>query len=150
VVQWYTRNAVHRSGGLLGSNAKGNGFMTLSSSSFLLFTGLCLLAIAALLGFVQYRYRAQPEAFAHWRVVHAGGSTGAVQLLALSAVWEKLALAEDWGLLLASSLSFATWAFVAGPLARALGFPGAAGRINIVGAVVAVPAYVALPLPLFF
>src|SRR2546430_967583 len=45
--------------------------------------GTWLLAIAALPGFVQERHRDVPEEFARWRVVHAGGTAGAVQLLAL-------------------------------------------------------------------
>jgi hypothetical protein len=111
----------------------------------LLIAGVLLLAVAALLGFVQERYRSQPEAFAHWRVVHSGGTAGAVQLLALSAVWP--ALAGDWrpALAVALGITAATWAFFLGPLARALDLPRLAATTNLVGALFALPAYLALP-----
>jgi hypothetical protein len=112
--------------------------------------GMPLLAVSALLGFVQHRFSKQPEAFAQWRVVHAGGTAGAVQLLALSATWQHLGLDPRWGMLLASGLIAATWAFFLGPLARALGFPEAAKRINALGGLIALPSYLALPLPLLF
>jgi hypothetical protein len=124
--------------------------MKISVEYCLLAWGVLLLAISALLGFVQHRYRAEPEAFARWRVVHAGGTAGAVQLMALSASWQHLALGSSWGAVLAYGLIASTWAFFLGPLARAMGFPRVAGRINTVGAVIAVPAYLALPLPLLF
>jgi hypothetical protein len=115
----------------------------------LLIGGTVLLAISALLGFVQQRHRERPEAFALWRVVHTGGTAGAVQLLALAAVWERFAAQGAWHPLLAGGVIFATWAFFLGPLARALGRPRMASIINRVGAVVALPAYLALPLVLF-
>jgi len=59
----------------------------MDSSRVLLLSGVMLLSISALLGFVQERHRDSPEAFARWRVVHAGGAAGAVQLIALAAVW---------------------------------------------------------------
>lgn len=118
--------------------------------SALLVSGVVLLAVAALLGFVQYRYRDQPEPFAHWRVVHNGGTAGAVQLLALSVIWQHLGLSAPWGSVLAGALIASTWAFFLGPLARATGFPRTASAINGVGGLVALPAYLALPLPLLF
>jgi hypothetical protein len=116
----------------------------------LLTFGTVLLALSALLGFVQYRYRERPEVFAHWRVVHAGGTAGAVQLLALSAVWNRFAESGSRGTFLAAAIILATWAFFLGPLARALGRPRLASAINRTGAVVAFPAYLLLPLVLMW
>jgi hypothetical protein len=114
----------------------------------LLIFGTVLLASSALLGFVQYRHRERPETFAHWRVVHAGGTAGAVQLLALSAIWERFGMKGAWAAFLVTGLIFATWAFFLGPLARALGRTRTANLINRMGAVVALPAYLALPIAL--
>ena len=111
----------------------------------LLIFGTVLLSISAVLGFVQYRHRERPDTFALWRVVHAGGTAGAVQLLALSAIWERFGPKGAWVTFLVAGLIFATWAFFLGPLARALGWPRTANVINSVGAVVALPAYLALP-----
>ena len=111
-------------------------------------SGVLLLAISALLGFVQERYRDSQEKFAQWRVVHVGGAAGAVQLLALSAVWERLA---DGSLnaIVAWALIAASWAFFLGPLARAIDQPASSRWINRFGAVAALPAYVLLPILLF-
>lgn len=117
----------------------------MESDRALLVFGTVLLAIAALLGFVQERHRASPEAFARWRVVHAGGTAGGVQLIALSAVWQRLTAAETWAAVLAWSLIFTAWAFFVGPLAHAMGRDRVARILNRVGAVVALPAYLALP-----
>jgi hypothetical protein len=121
----------------------------MESGRALLVGGTILLSISALLGFVQYRYRERPEAFAHWRVAHAGGTAGAVQLLALSAIWERLGAKGAWPTLLVGGLIFGTWAFFLGPLARAMGGHRIAKVINSLGAVVALPAYLALPMVLF-
>jgi hypothetical protein len=115
----------------------------------LIVSGILLLTLAALLGFVQERHRASPEKFAAWRVVHAGGVAGAVQLLALAAVWNAITSGHDWTAVLAWALITVAWAFFIGPLARALGRPRLASRVNSAGAVVALPAYVALPVILF-
>ena len=112
----------------------------------LLVSGLFLLSIAALLGFVQERYRDRPQLFAAWRVVHAGGTAGAVQLLALAAIWECATGPRLVSSVLACTLAAVTWAFFLGPLARALGRVQFARVLNLVGAVLAVPAYLALPL----
>src|SRR5438045_2453430 len=85
----------------------------------LLGCGIVLLALSALLGFVQQRHRGQPELFARWRVVHTGGTAGAVQLLALAAVWGRFGRGPGFTLL-AAGLVTATIAFFLGPLARAL------------------------------
>jgi len=120
----------------------------MSSEKLLFVAGVVLLAVSALLGFVQYRNRGRPEAFALWRVVHAGGTTGAVQLLALAAVWERFAPNRALAGL-ALGIVAATFAFFLGPLARALNSPRIAGAFLSVGTVIAVPSYVALPLALF-
>src|SRR4051794_37117281 len=85
----------------------------------LLGAGISLLALSALCGFLQHRAREHAEAFARWRVVHAGGTAGAVQLLALSAVWKHFGQGPTVSLL-AAGLIAATLAFFFGPLARAL------------------------------
>jgi hypothetical protein len=112
----------------------------------LLIFGTVLLTASALLGFVQYRHRERPDSFVLWRVVHAGGTAGAVQLLALSAIWQRFGTKGTWATFLVGGLIFATWAFFLGPLARALGRPRTASAINRIGAVVALPAYLSLPL----
>ncbi len=112
----------------------------------LLISGTVLLAVAALLGFAQERYREDPVLFAGWRVVHAGGTAGAVQLLALAAVWQRLIGAGTLSLLLASTLIAVSWAFFLGPLARVLGWPRLSRAMNLAGAVLAVPGYVGLAL----
>jgi hypothetical protein len=109
--------------------------------------GIALLAVSALLGFVQQRHRARPEAFARWRVVHNGGTAGAVQLLGLAAVWGRFGRGPGLTLL-AAGLVTATVAFFLGPLAQALKLRRTATAILAAGAVVAVPSYVALPLVL--
>jgi hypothetical protein len=111
----------------------------------LVVSGTMLLSIAALLGFVQERHRDRPT-FAAWRVVHAGGTAGAVQLLALAAVWERLAGSGPRSIALALILIAVAWAFFLGPLARVLGHVRIARAINIAGAVLAVPGYLALPI----
>jgi hypothetical protein len=114
----------------------------------LLIFGTVLLSISALLGYVQHRHRELADTFARWRVVHAGGTAGAVQLLALSAVWQRFGSKGAWATILVTGLIFVTWAFFLGPLARALGWPRMARVINGMGAVVALPAYLALPITL--
>jgi hypothetical protein len=112
----------------------------------LLIFGTVMLSASALLGFVQHARRERPEAFARWRVVHVGGTAGAVQLLALSAIWERFGSSGTWAGFLVTGLIVATWAFFLGPLAGALGWPRMATIINRMGAVVALPAYLALPI----
>lgn len=109
--------------------------------------GIGLLAVSALLGFVQHRHRARPEAFARWRVVHNGGTAGAVQLLGLAAVWGRFARGPGLTLL-AVGIVAATMAFFLGPLAQALKLRRTATAILTAGAVVALPSYVALPIVL--
>ena len=118
----------------------------MDESRLLLIAGMLLLALAALLGFAQERHRETPALFAGWRVVHAGGTAGAVQLLALAAVWDWLTDAGIVSFLLACTLIAVTWAFFLGPLARVLGWPRLARAVNMAGAVLAVPGYVVLGL----
>lgn len=117
--------------------------------SFLLASGTILLSAAALIGFVQHRHRDTPEAFALWRVVHVGGTAGAVQLIAVSAVWQRLVGSGSWAKCVSGGLIVATWAFFLGPLARALGHDRLARTINAGGAILAVPTYLALPFGVF-
>ena len=63
----------------------------MDATQVLVIAGAILLSIAALLGFVQERHRDRPKLFAAWRVVHSGGTAGAVQLLALASLWQRLA-----------------------------------------------------------
>jgi hypothetical protein len=118
----------------------------MESERALLIFGTVLLTTSALLGFVQYRHRERPDTFMSWRVVHVGGTAGAVQLLALSAIWERLGTKGSWSTFLVAGLILATWAFFLGPLARAVGRPQTATVVNSVGAVVALPTYLALPI----
>jgi len=114
------------------------------TTTVLLVAGILLLTPAALAGFLQARAK-NPATVARWRVVHAGGTAGAVQLLALAAVWSRFpggALASAVGIGIAAS----TWAFFLGPLARALGKDRLASAVNLTGALVAGPAYLGLPL----
>jgi hypothetical protein len=111
----------------------------------LLVWGVALLAVAALLGFVQHRHRTRPESFARWRVVHTGGTAGAVQLLGLAAVWRHFGRGPGFTLL-AVGLITATIAFFLGPLARALNLRRAGTAILLAGAFVALPSYAALPI----
>ncbi|MBM3818841.1 MAG: hypothetical protein FJW14_07490 [Acidimicrobiia bacterium] len=99
----------------------------------LLAFGTLLLSIAALLGFVQEQHRHSPELFAQWRVVHAGGSAGGVQLVALSAVWQRFDQSGWWTAALPWALVIAAWAFFIGPLARATGHARLAQVINSLG-----------------
>jgi hypothetical protein len=105
-----------------------------------------LLSASALCGFVQHRHRERPESFSRWRVAHAGGTAGGVQLLALAYVFERLAMAGTSIQLLATGLIAATWAFFLGPLAGALGRSRLAALINHVGGAIALPSYLGLPL----
>lgn len=114
----------------------------------LLVSGVLLLALAALSGFVQQRYRQRAELFAEWRVVHAGGTAGAVQLLALGAVWQNFGQGRIV-MLLEAGLIIATLSFFFGPMARALRRPRIASALLLLGAVVALPTYLALPLLLW-
>jgi hypothetical protein len=116
----------------------------MDSSRVLLSSGVILLSISALLGFVQERHRDSPEAFARWRVVHAGGGAGAVQLIAFAAVWNQFAV-TGWRTILPAGLVFASWAFFIGPLARAMNLPRVSRWVNLAGAIVAIPTYVLLP-----
>jgi hypothetical protein len=116
----------------------------MDAGQMLLTSGVMLLSISALLGFAQERHREQPEAFARWRVVHAGGAAGAVQLIALAAAWRQFA-ATGWTALLPFGVVLASWAFFLGPLARALELPRVSRYINTLGAIVAVPTYLLLP-----
>lgn len=112
----------------------------------LLHFGIVLLAVAALLGFVQHRHRDSVRLFSLWRVAHAGGTAGAVQLIALSAVWHHVGREGVLRSLVSGGVVFATWSFFLGPLANATGRSRLAAVINRVGALVALPSYVLLPL----
>lgn len=122
--------------------------MVASLESVLLSLGVVLLSIAALLGFAQARAHPGSVSEARWRVVHAGGATGAVQLIALAAVWKQLSASSPALLAAACAVGIAlsSWAFFIGPLLHALGDETWYRRVNIVGAVFAVPGYVMLPL----
>jgi hypothetical protein len=120
----------------------------MNTERLLIASGIVLLAVSALLGFVQHRYRRQPEAFDLWRVVHAGGTAGAMQLLVLAAVWHRFA--QGLALtVLAIGLVVATYAFFLGPLARALERPRIARALLTAGAAVALPTYLAMPIVLW-
>jgi hypothetical protein len=114
------------------------------SARLLLVSGTVQLSFAALLGFMQHRHRENAAVSATWRIVHVGGTAGAVQLLALSAVWKDLAGRGNLAAYLAAGIAISTWAFFVGPLSKALGYETASTVINRIGAAVAVPSYLAL------
>jgi len=111
---------------------------------WMVMTGVTLLAVAALTGFVQHRYRGDAERFALWRVAHSGGTAGAVQLIALGTIWSRAGdgLASNS---VGIGVLFATLAFFLGPLARALGYGRVADTVVATGGLIALPAYAALP-----
>ena len=111
--------------------------------------GIVLLALAALLGFQQARAAPGSDAHGRWRVAHNGGTAGGVQLIALATAWPWLDGAR-FSPVLALGLALSTWAFFVGPTLRALGSERMARRINLVGAAIAVPSYLALPCALLF
>lgn len=114
------------------------------SARLLLISGTVLLSSAALLGFVKHHHRRNAAVSATWRVVHAGGTAGAVQLLALSAVWEALVGHGKLAGCLAAGVAISTWAFFVGPLSKALGYETASKMVNRIGAAIAVPSYLGL------
>jgi hypothetical protein len=122
--------------------------MIASMSQLLLGMGVVLLAAAALLGFAQARAHPGSVSQARWRVVHAGGATGAVQLIALASVWRELTASCPPLLATACALgvAVASCAFFIGPLLHALGDETWYRRVNMLGAVFAVPGYLMLPL----
>lgn len=119
--------------------------MTYVASQILLYAGIPLLAVAALSGFMPARLAPNTPEHAHWRVVHNGGTAGAVQLIALSAVFREGPNPTVFTTIVFSAIALATWAFFVGPLLRALDRERAARRVNLAGAFVAAPAYVLLP-----
>lgn len=107
--------------------------------------GVVLLSASALVGFVQYREREHPESFARWRVVHTGGTSGAVQLIGLGVALAHFGVHGAFASAVAAGIAVATYAFFLGPLARALGLLRTASLFNAIGAAVALPAYGTLP-----
>jgi hypothetical protein len=98
---------------------------------------------------MQARSAPGSEAHARWRVAHAGGTAGGVQLIALAGAWHWLAHAHSSSLL-AFGVTAASWAFFIGPTLRALGAEVVARRVNALGAAIALPSYLALPYALLF
>jgi len=121
---------------------------TLVAERILIVAGILLLAVSALIGFIQAREQSGSAQHTLWRVAHAGGTAGGVQLIALGAVIDRLRSALPPGATSAIilGLTIGTWAFFVGPLLRALGAEWHAKRVNIVGALFAGPAYLSLPL----
>jgi hypothetical protein len=117
----------------------------MDTTRFLLAAGTILLSAAALAGFAQHAFRDDLVRAARWRVVHNGGTAGAVQLLTCAAIWHQLALDQAWSTWLAAGLAASTWAFFVGPLCTACGQPGSARIINRLGGLLGLPSYLALP-----
>ena len=107
-----------------------------------------MLGLAALTGFAQARHARNSARHVRWRVVHAGGTAGAVQLIALGAALRVLdaPLTRWYELPTLVGVALATWAFFLGPLLHALGKDRTARWVTLCGAVFAAPAYAALPL----
>ncbi len=120
----------------------------LTAERILIVAGVLLLAVSALTGFMQAREVSGTPGHTLWRVAHAGGTAGAVQLIALGAAIDRLFSSMPDALVFAVlvGISAGTWLFFVGPLLRALGAERLANRVNLVGACIAGPAYLALPL----
>lgn len=118
--------------------------MLQASASLFISSGALLLAVAALLGFQLHRSSSMPAATARWRVVHSGGTAGGVQLIALGAVWSKLALASATSVLATGALVAGTWLMFVGPLMTALARPRLGKWIAYCGAFISVPGYLLL------
>lgn len=118
--------------------------MKLESGELLLTAGALLLGIAAFMGFAQARASRGSATESRWRVVHNGGTAGGVQLLALSAVWTRLAAPSLFSGIVACCLVLSTWLFFIGPLLKALSRPRSGNAILWVGAVASLPAYLGL------
>lgn len=112
--------------------------------SLFISSGALLLAVAALLGFQLHRSSHVPAATARWRVVHSGGTAGGVQLIALGAVWSKLALASATSVLATGTLVAGTWLMFVGPLMTALARPRLGMWVGYCGAFISVPGYLLL------
>ena len=110
----------------------------------LLSAGTMLLGVAALMGFVQARKASGSPEHSRWRVVHNGGTAGGVQLLALSAVWGRLAEESVMTSSIAHAIALSTWLFFVGPLLKAMSRTKSGNAITWAGAVAAVPGYVGL------
>jgi len=117
----------------------------MSTERILLVVGLALLAAAAFVGFKQHRERKRPEQFARWRVVHAGGTSGGVQLIALATAFSHFGVHGSLASSVGAGIALATWAFFFGTAAHALTWPRAASLFNTLGGAIAIPAYLALP-----
>jgi uncharacterized membrane protein YqhA len=120
----------------------------LDTTRWLITAGVTLLAIAALTGFLQARHAAGSPSHVLWRVAHSGGTAGAVQLIALGAALQHLrpAITDSLASVILSAVTLGTWAFFIGPLLRASGAERASRVVNLAGACIAGPAYLALPL----
>ena len=92
----------------------------MEDGALLLATGAVLLGIAAFMGFAQARTTRGSASEGKWRLVHSGGTAGGVQLLALSAVWPRLAGQSPIASVTAVAIALSTWLFFIGPLLKAL------------------------------
>jgi len=118
--------------------------MRIDSDALLLVTGALLLSVAAFTGFVQARTERGSAEEVRWRVVHNGGTAGGVQLLALSAVWARLAGSSDFAGPIALCLAMSTLLFFVGPLLKALSRARSGNLVLWAGAVASLPAYIGL------
>lgn len=118
------------------------------TTRWLILAGVLLLSVAALTGFLQARHAAGSPPHVLWRVAHAGGTAGAVQLIALGAALPHLrpVVSDSLVSVILAAVATGTWAFFLGPLLRASGAERASRWVNLAGAAVAGPAYLALPL----
>ena len=89
----------------------------MSLTIFGAFSGLLLLAISALCGFLQFRNREDEVAERRWRVVHVGGTAGAVQLLVLTLLVDPLR-AGAMAVAILVGVNVATWMFFVGRCLR--------------------------------
>jgi|GEM_PF-1041564 len=118
--------------------------MDVDGVTLLLSSGAVLLGVAAFLGFAQARTERGSAAESKWRVVHSGGTAGGVQLLALAAVWGRLAGHSSWASVVAGCIVLSTWLFFIGPLLKALERARGGNFLLWAGAAFSVPGYLGL------
>jgi len=113
-------------------------------SQQILVLGLFLLSAAAFTGYKQHSVKNDPELFALWRVVHSGGTSGAVQIVVFGLLLAHFKIGLAGGIVVLGA-TVSSCCFFVGPLLKALNRASLGGRVNALGGVLAIPSYAALP-----
>lgn len=113
-------------------------------SQQILALGLFLLSVAAFTGYKQHSVQKDPEQFALWRVVHSGGTSGAVQIVVFGLVLAHLKIGLVGGIIVLGA-TVSSCCFFVGPLLKALNRATLGSRVNAFGGLLAIPSYGALP-----